>query len=604
MAADAARKLALHNWLNALESLRFGVSAFVQACADPKLFYNGPDQADPNSTSPSDISREVVYSEMDKFYPEIDSLHSDLGLASLSVKRLRNLSKTLVTIHSLPNEILSSIFLQGSATEKLEFSEPVDEHGRRFPAFEVVASAVCHLWRDVALNTKYLWSAIDFRRQNNRTLMQLSRSMGVDLGINIAIRNNVIPSGFPPPLDLYARVSDWRHLNMRTQGGDTLTLLNGWVRKIPAPFNLRTLSLVCAISFHRDIELLEQLFETLTQKTSDLQALKVLRMETHCLIPWGRIKNLTTLILQDINRVSVKELDLVLRQNLTLERFELKLDDSFRFMEQYTPLAGKLLHFSKLLALSLLGTDIWSVLIYFFGVVRTSVLQDFECHVPVPHASNFADSIADFLRSSSSTLRMLKLFQMADPYVREGPSYSDTIYRALEVVPSLHSLHITRGNPNGYSKLLLGLMATEPNQIPPLCPRLRILSLLDAVCDPLQFASMTESRVYPLAEVSARLIWRKSEVPAELDSEEIITSIGERIRNACAYVGEWKVRIVRDGKYLNFISLEVLNLIRSKIFRKKIEGGGSHMISTERDHYRAINVQLSVIKEISVLCRI
>jgi hypothetical protein len=80
MNTDTKRKLAFDNWINALNSIRLSISGFVQACADPRLFH-----AVSNSTVTEiqpGVSREFVCAEIDRLYPEIDSMGEDLRFGS------------------------------------------------------------------------------------------------------------------------------------------------------------------------------------------------------------------------------------------------------------------------------------------------------------------------------------------------------------------------------------------------------------------------------------------------------------------------------------------------------------------------------------------
>jgi hypothetical protein len=183
---------------------------------------------------------------------------------------------------------------------------------------------------------------------------------------------------------------------------------------------------------------------------------------------------------------------------------------------------------------------------YLFAVVRTAALQSLEIDIEMLHESGFAESAIQFLKPSSLTLNSLKLHHLDWTWVRAVYPYPDTLYRLLETVPSLHTLHVSRGIPSGYPKLFSALTASPDGTPRLLCPRLRQLRLTDVVCDPPQLAAMIESRRYPLAEVSFRLFWPRSTVPQS--EQYLLASIQSRIRDSCGYMGLSEIIVVQDDK--------------------------------------------------------
>ncbi|PPQ92823.1 hypothetical protein CVT25_004311 [Psilocybe cyanescens] len=74
----------------------------------------------------------------------------------------------LTGIHSLPVELISSIFLFGAGFDNPYVDSPFllkpDQEYEPVPSsdFQVIVSHVCHHWRQVALNTQSLWTTLHF----------------------------------------------------------------------------------------------------------------------------------------------------------------------------------------------------------------------------------------------------------------------------------------------------------------------------------------------------------------------------------------------------------------------------------------------------------
>jgi hypothetical protein len=84
---------------------------------------------------------------------KIKAIETNFNLGIVRIQQLRNNSPELVPIHSLPNELLSTIFLCGHEAPTFP--------AKAGPYFQDIVSQVCTLWRTVSIQTTRLWSNIE-----------------------------------------------------------------------------------------------------------------------------------------------------------------------------------------------------------------------------------------------------------------------------------------------------------------------------------------------------------------------------------------------------------------------------------------------------------
>ncbi|KAG8685414.1 hypothetical protein FRC08_013125 [Ceratobasidium sp. 394] len=110
----------------------------------------------PQPQSSHQHSRELVLSAIDT---ELSTLKEEerIQKAHQVLVDARNRSKMTAPIYSLPPELLTRIFLEAACHHAHDESK----RPTKFPSNPTTLSAVCRLWRNMAINCRSLWSHLD-----------------------------------------------------------------------------------------------------------------------------------------------------------------------------------------------------------------------------------------------------------------------------------------------------------------------------------------------------------------------------------------------------------------------------------------------------------
>ncbi|KDQ08325.1 hypothetical protein BOTBODRAFT_191826 [Botryobasidium botryosum FD-172 SS1] len=108
---------AINAWKKTLRDLRVSLDAFVSAT---DLLCDSERRDNRRSPRPADVAGEDVYSQILEVYTELDGFEGKFGLDALpwelaraKIRNIRNQSHSIVAIHRLPDEVLSTIFILG-----------------------------------------------------------------------------------------------------------------------------------------------------------------------------------------------------------------------------------------------------------------------------------------------------------------------------------------------------------------------------------------------------------------------------------------------------------------------------------------------------------
>jgi hypothetical protein len=160
--------------------------------------------------------------------------------------QLGNFSNRDAPISSLPNEILALIFLHGQrmyiATKHpfppANFESDIDsiETGsepRSSPGFEVTISHVTHHWRNVTINTPFLWTNINVSSQSSlqKLGVYLDRSGTCLLNLSVQVHENTTEQ-----LELLIRnVGRWRMFSANSNSEGRKDVTPALLRDLAAP---------------------------------------------------------------------------------------------------------------------------------------------------------------------------------------------------------------------------------------------------------------------------------------------------------------------------------------------------------------------------------
>ncbi|QRV97045.1 F-box-like protein [Ceratobasidium sp. AG-Ba] len=190
---------AARHWKLARDALSHAIDDFLDASDN---LYNV--LAIPSHTPTSYHSLTQTFLSIDS---ELRLLRMDvdkLAQTHLALCRERNKSKTLVPVHRLPQEILSTMMI--AACARLTRSDREYDNQRYSSPFTL--SSVCSSWRQVALNTPRIWSFIDVIAES-----QTPRDDTYRLPALLVERSGNAPLYFSVRDDTNPRIKDIRALN-------------------------------------------------------------------------------------------------------------------------------------------------------------------------------------------------------------------------------------------------------------------------------------------------------------------------------------------------------------------------------------------------------
>jgi hypothetical protein len=549
---DVIRRDAYLNFTAKTENLRVALHSFIEACEDPRLV-DGASFGD-DSEYHDGVSRDFVCAEMEKCFPLVDSFTNAMQRVYVSMKRTRNLSKKLVTIHALPNEMLQAIFLQGSSFESVPIqrsapsisgsSESTFDKGHALLVFAEIVSQVCHLWRDVANNTARLWNRIDLRWNGNRTSRWLQRGSGVDLTVNAfisPIERDTISSDSVKALLPFLR--GLRHINMMFDtlygSPQTIERFAAWFSRIDAPITLHTLKLHCCLN-DNPTKLLANIYAC----SNELRDLETFDLRAKCNIPsWRVIQGLTHLHLQDVKGITLSDLDMIIRGSPNL-RHLLLAPTSVRVDGAFAPSSEKA-HLPSLNFISFRGLES-DFLLHFMKVSVVKSLRSFYVQFPPTNLTHTMECTADFLDRCSNSVRCLSMsFEHinGDTISAVDPDLPSQMLLAIPRVEEL-SFHGNQFSRKSFDVSTTLKCLAHGTDLPSYCPELTELHLHGVKCDAVQLALMCESRtrssgsVRPLCTISAdRMSW----IPEKLEWDALCTLKG-RIEETGTIVKAWSGR--------------------------------------------------------------
>ncbi|KAG9112295.1 hypothetical protein FRC07_007977, partial [Ceratobasidium sp. 392] len=167
---------ALKNWRTWRFALNMAVQGYISACIDLDKFCTSSLR---NLHEQQDLETALttVDSELTGLTLEEDALCK--LRASLTANR--NLSKSLVPIHRLPPEILTSIF------RILQYGFRDDDEKEQLPPAQLIAGT-CSYWRRLAISTPSLWTQISIttnQTQYNYAMLSLIRSDDLPISLTV-----------------------------------------------------------------------------------------------------------------------------------------------------------------------------------------------------------------------------------------------------------------------------------------------------------------------------------------------------------------------------------------------------------------------------------
>jgi hypothetical protein len=240
--ADGSRLAAFENWTKCFHALNDALNAFNDACEDPRFIQPTSVLSGPDAES---FPFESLCLKFEGYIPQLDSLRSSFKHACMLIGRLRNYSSSLVSIHRLPSELLSAIFLHSIGDEALALSSVQDTYTRPhgIPTVPRVAQ-VCHMWRAVSIDTAELWTWHDTRLIMSRedlvdewlrkSKLWADRSRGPNLDMILC------RSEYEPSLEqLFTEYTRWRSLRLITPSNEFFEHL----RACPMQIGVRCLTL-------------------------------------------------------------------------------------------------------------------------------------------------------------------------------------------------------------------------------------------------------------------------------------------------------------------------------------------------------------------------
>ncbi|KDQ15726.1 hypothetical protein BOTBODRAFT_286400 [Botryobasidium botryosum FD-172 SS1] len=171
----------LSQWELRLESLKSAVEEFTRACKDLSEL-SSPTET---NTARDFVSLDVISRRTRDKAPQIEEITSQLLGAQSLIRALGYYSTTSTPISRLPETVLRTIFILGTAEDLAEYlTLGHDTEKETFlPNFATTASHVCRHWRSVALSTSVLWRHIEIRPQNHsieRAKLWIARSQACD----------------------------------------------------------------------------------------------------------------------------------------------------------------------------------------------------------------------------------------------------------------------------------------------------------------------------------------------------------------------------------------------------------------------------------------
>ncbi|KDQ21812.1 hypothetical protein BOTBODRAFT_26224 [Botryobasidium botryosum FD-172 SS1] len=243
MAQDTAT---VDAWKKALQNLVTSLDSFASA-TDALRRSERQCSARTSTSTPEQATGDDVYSRISEAYARLDGFEGKLGLARTKIQNIRNQSSHIVSIHRLPDECFSNIFVlgcqdpapavdfDGLAGEAFDDGNTSDEevwHGAEVGSdysdsedepddyphedapidgeamdvgsedgvesqnelkatekpFNVLVSHICHRWRKVALSTGQLWTCVELTepppQERLKTWLDRSGSHSLDITLN------------------------------------------------------------------------------------------------------------------------------------------------------------------------------------------------------------------------------------------------------------------------------------------------------------------------------------------------------------------------------------------------------------------------------------
>ncbi|KAG8921448.1 hypothetical protein FRC00_008637 [Tulasnella sp. 408] len=436
--------------------------------------------------------------------------------------------RPLVLVDRLPDEILLSIFeiLVQNTRKPLQGSWSVGEHRVAPPSLptkhkavnarpELILSAVCRHWRNLALHCPLLWSHINFRNERTpfvRSQTYLNRSQGAKIVAEARAEN--APKGTEAKLVAYfneafatlvPHVGRCRHLGLQAP---SLTQLRQCLTQImetsnAEPEHLQSVELGVRRPTNPEV-IMEFLFrdDALAESWEDRGRLVTALTLREVLLPWTWIawySNLTHLTLTFRNNIPSEVENSRMPSRLTFlqilsrcpELKELELT-GFRFSDPLSP--GTSLHWQAPLRLE-------KLIAMRFSGFNHDQLEWFLAQLEAPHLRSFfyrteRGSLADvrnFLLRYAGTGSPLKaLWVKALPGQGIG-STSTNLYTTLNFLPELEELTIQHNHfhANEISALTPRIQAGGPAVQ---CPKLRVLRLIGVTFNFGHLATMVRER--------------------------------------------------------------------------------------------------------------
>ncbi|QRW03327.1 F-box-like protein [Ceratobasidium sp. AG-Ba] len=189
----AAAPEEFRDWYKAADSLSIAVQTYLDACLALESFIALRFASTASSTTHEDTLFAAVLLEQ----KSVELRNTKLERGDISVKRVHNLSKKLVPIRSLPDEIMARIFaLTFDKCTFLSADRPPDRNRRCFRALLTI-NKVCSNWRRIALGNPLLWNHVDMvdrgtlNDEAGTTGLWLERAIGTQLSIQVSIDRDV-----------------------------------------------------------------------------------------------------------------------------------------------------------------------------------------------------------------------------------------------------------------------------------------------------------------------------------------------------------------------------------------------------------------------------
>lgn len=212
------------------EYLRYALQGYLDACLELEANCVRPSLSKGDET---ELEASLVAIKHEISFPDLDG--NLLRGALTSLKRARNSSSKDVPIRRLPPELLSRIFVTVTCDDKVDSdcdeSTPSCERSARN------LSTVCHQWRQVAIQTRELWSHIDIGVTNDLpngsaylAALWLERARNAPLYIHIHAGRMEFGAFEDAIKPLTQRVAQFRSLNISGYSAGVLaSLIDLWL---------------------------------------------------------------------------------------------------------------------------------------------------------------------------------------------------------------------------------------------------------------------------------------------------------------------------------------------------------------------------------------